>query len=165
MPILLASRRTSPMARTLMNTSHRSGDPSPGLGDGGEQSVPVFGPHPGSMQGALMMPFTAAKVGAVHGSASGGAEPVCCAAVCLYGKSFFGFREARVPRTFNLVGIILAAVGLLWPWIGWLRLGRLPGDIVVERQNFTLFPDHQRAPDQCGPDAVSLAGQPVRLRF
>ena len=68
------------MARTLMNTSHRSGDPSPGLGDGGEQSVPVFGPHPGSMQGALMMPFTAAKVGAVQGSASGGAEPcvLCC---------------------------------------------------------------------------------------
>src|ERR1700732_5133640 len=80
MPILLASRRTSPMARTLMNTSHRSGDPSPGLGDGGEQSVPVFGPHPGSMQGELMMPFTAAKVGAVQGSASGGAEPcvLCC---------------------------------------------------------------------------------------
>src|SRR5256885_12842547 len=42
-------------------------------------------------------------------------------AVCLYGKSFFGFREARVPRTFILVGIILVAVGLLWPWIGWLR--------------------------------------------
>jgi hypothetical protein len=44
-----------------------------------------------------------------------------------------------VPRTFILVGIILVAVGLLWPWIGWLRLGRLPGDIVVERQNFTLY--------------------------
>jgi Protein of unknown function (DUF2905) len=44
-----------------------------------------------------------------------------------------------VPRTFILVGIILVAVGLLWPWIGWLRLARLPGDIVVERQNFTLY--------------------------
>jgi DUF2905 family protein len=33
----------------------------------------------------------------------------------------------------------LAAVGLLWPWIEWLRLGCLPGDIVVERQNFTLY--------------------------
>ena len=41
--------------------------------------------------------------------------------------------------TFILLGTILMAVGLSWPWIGWLRLGRLPGDIVVERQNFTLY--------------------------
>jgi hypothetical protein len=71
-----------------------------------------------------------------------------------------------MSRTFILLGTILMAVGLSWPWNGWLRLGRLPGDIVVERQNFTLlFPDHQRARDKCGPDAVSLARQPVRLRF
>ena len=44
-----------------------------------------------------------------------------------------------MSRTFILLGLILVAVGLLWPWIGWLRLGRLPGDIVVERQNFTLY--------------------------
>ena len=41
--------------------------------------------------------------------------------------------------TFILLGLILVAVGLLWPWIGWLRLGRLPGDIVVEHQNLTLY--------------------------
>jgi hypothetical protein len=44
-----------------------------------------------------------------------------------------------MSRTFILLGIIFVAVGLLWPWIGWLRLGRLPGDIVVERKNFTLY--------------------------
>jgi hypothetical protein len=44
-----------------------------------------------------------------------------------------------MSRTFIVLGIILVAVGLLLPWIGWLRLGRLPGDIVVERQNFTLY--------------------------
>lgn len=44
-----------------------------------------------------------------------------------------------MSRTFILLGLILVAVNLLWPWIGWLRLGRLPGDIVVERQNFTLY--------------------------
>ena len=44
-----------------------------------------------------------------------------------------------MSRTFILLGIILVAVGLLWPWIGWLRLGRLPGDIVVEHQNLTLY--------------------------
>jgi hypothetical protein len=44
-----------------------------------------------------------------------------------------------MSRTFILLGLILVAIGLLWPWIGWLRLGRFPGDIVVERQNFTLY--------------------------
>lgn len=44
-----------------------------------------------------------------------------------------------MSRTFILLGTILITVGLSWPWIGWLRLGRLPGDIVVERQNFTLY--------------------------
>jgi hypothetical protein len=38
-----------------------------------------------------------------------------------------------------LIGLLLIAVGLLWPWIGWLGLGHLPGDIVVERKNFTLY--------------------------
>jgi len=33
--------------------------------------------------------------------------------------------------TFILLGLILVAVGLLWPWIGWLRLGRLPGDALL----------------------------------
>jgi Protein of unknown function (DUF2905) len=38
-----------------------------------------------------------------------------------------------MSRTLILLGLILIAAGLLWPWIGWLRLGNLPGDIVVER--------------------------------
>jgi hypothetical protein len=41
--------------------------------------------------------------------------------------------------TLILIGLLLIAVGLLWPWIGWLGLGHLPGDIVVERKNFTLY--------------------------
>lgn len=36
-------------------------------------------------------------------------------------------------------GIILVAVGLLWPWLQKMGLGRLPGDIVVERENFSLY--------------------------
>lgn len=36
-------------------------------------------------------------------------------------------------------GIILVAVGLLWPWLQKMGLGRLPGDIVVERENFRLY--------------------------
>jgi hypothetical protein len=44
-----------------------------------------------------------------------------------------------MSRTLILLGLILIAIGLLWPWIGWLRLGRLPGDIVVVRPGFTLY--------------------------
>ncbi|WP_366511704.1 DUF2905 domain-containing protein [Mesorhizobium sp.] len=29
--------------------------------------------------------------------------------------------------------------GLLWPWLLRIGLGRLPGDIVIERENFTFY--------------------------
>jgi hypothetical protein len=34
---------------------------------------------------------------------------------------------------------VLVAVGILWPTIAKLGLGRLPGDIVIERENFRLY--------------------------
>ncbi|MEN8180783.1 MAG: DUF2905 domain-containing protein [Pseudomonadota bacterium] len=37
------------------------------------------------------------------------------------------------------LGIAILAIGLLWPWLGKLPLGRLPGDIVVERENFRFY--------------------------
>jgi len=37
------------------------------------------------------------------------------------------------------IGIVLVAVGLLWPWLAKLGLGRLRGDIVVERGNFSFY--------------------------
>lgn len=36
-------------------------------------------------------------------------------------------------------GVILLVAGLLWPWIGKLGLGRLPGDISVEREGFRFY--------------------------
>lgn len=36
-------------------------------------------------------------------------------------------------------GIILIVAGLLWPWLQKLGFGRLPGDIVIERENFRLY--------------------------
>jgi len=44
-----------------------------------------------------------------------------------------------MSRTLILLGLLLVLAGLLWPWLGRLGLGRLPGDIVVERDNFTLY--------------------------
>ena len=37
------------------------------------------------------------------------------------------------------IGIILIAVGLLWPLLTKLGLGNLPGDIKLERKGFTLY--------------------------
>ena len=42
-------------------------------------------------------------------------------------------------RLLIVAGVTLVAVGLLWPFLARLGLGRLPGDIVLRRGNFTLY--------------------------
>ena len=37
------------------------------------------------------------------------------------------------------LGILLLAIGLLWPWLTRLGLFRLPGDIRIERDNFQFY--------------------------
>jgi hypothetical protein len=37
-----------------------------------------------------------------------------------------------------IFGLVILCIGLLWPYLAKLGLGRLPGDIVVERENFRL---------------------------
>jgi len=37
------------------------------------------------------------------------------------------------------IGFALVVVGMLWPWLGRLGLGRLPGDILIERGNFRFY--------------------------
>ena len=44
-----------------------------------------------------------------------------------------------MSRTLIIFGLVLVAAGLLWPFLSKLGLGRLPGDIVVERENFTFY--------------------------
>ena len=39
-----------------------------------------------------------------------------------------------MQRTLIVIGLLILAAGLLWPWLSRLGLGRLPGDIVVERE-------------------------------
>lgn len=43
------------------------------------------------------------------------------------------------PRLFIGLGIFFLAVGLLWPWLLKLGFGRLPGDIVIERDNVRFY--------------------------
>jgi Protein of unknown function (DUF2905) len=42
-------------------------------------------------------------------------------------------------RTLIIVGALLILLGLIWPWITKLGLFRLPGDIVIERDNFRFY--------------------------
>lgn len=42
-------------------------------------------------------------------------------------------------RILIVIGILIALVGVAWPWLSKLPLGRLPGDIVVDRPGFRFF--------------------------
>lgn len=44
-----------------------------------------------------------------------------------------------MQRLLIMLGVLLLLVGLLWPWLGKLPFGRLPGDIVIERENFRFY--------------------------
>jgi uncharacterized membrane protein len=44
-----------------------------------------------------------------------------------------------MARFLIIIGAVLVVLGIAWPLLAKLGLGRLPGDILIERENFTLF--------------------------
>jgi hypothetical protein len=44
-----------------------------------------------------------------------------------------------MQRALIVAGIVLLAIGLAWPWLSKLPLGRLPGDLRIEREGFSLY--------------------------
>ncbi|MBV9137264.1 MAG: DUF2905 domain-containing protein [Hyphomicrobiales bacterium] len=44
-----------------------------------------------------------------------------------------------MARFLIVLGLLILALGLLWPLLGRIGLGRLPGDIVIERGKMTLY--------------------------
>lgn len=44
-----------------------------------------------------------------------------------------------MQKTLIGIGILLVLAGLLWPWLGKIPFGRLPGDIVIDKPGFKLF--------------------------
>lgn len=44
-----------------------------------------------------------------------------------------------MQRALIIAGILVLVVGLLWPWVSQLPLGRLPGDIVVSKPGFRFY--------------------------
>jgi len=44
-----------------------------------------------------------------------------------------------MQRALIVLGFVLLVVGLAWPWLSRLGLGRLPGDIRIERDGFGFY--------------------------
>ena len=44
-----------------------------------------------------------------------------------------------MSKNLIIIGIVIVAAGLLWPWLSKLPLGHLPGDIVIKRENFSFY--------------------------
>jgi hypothetical protein len=44
-----------------------------------------------------------------------------------------------MARFLILLGVVLLVAGLLWPYLSQIGLGRLPGDIVIQRENVTFY--------------------------
>jgi hypothetical protein len=44
-----------------------------------------------------------------------------------------------VSRVLVIIGVILIIIGLAWPLLQKLGLGRLPGDISIERDGFRFY--------------------------
>jgi len=44
-----------------------------------------------------------------------------------------------MQRILITVGLLIALIGLLWPWIIKLGFGRLPGDLIIDKPGFKLF--------------------------
>ena len=44
-----------------------------------------------------------------------------------------------MAKTLIIIGLLIVIAGILWPWLSRLPLGHLPGDIVIKRDNFSLY--------------------------
>lgn len=44
-----------------------------------------------------------------------------------------------MQKTLLIIGAVIILIGLLWPWLGKLPFGRLPGDIVVDRPEYRFY--------------------------
>ncbi|PSH65430.1 DUF2905 domain-containing protein [Phyllobacterium sophorae] len=44
-----------------------------------------------------------------------------------------------MSRTLIIIGLVIVAIGIVWPWLARVGFGRLPGDILIQRGNFTIY--------------------------
>jgi Protein of unknown function (DUF2905) len=46
---------------------------------------------------------------------------------------------AAMQRILVIVGLVILAAGVAWPWLSRLPIGRLPGDLVINRPGFRFY--------------------------
>jgi uncharacterized protein HemY len=44
-----------------------------------------------------------------------------------------------MQRVIIFIGLLILVIGIGWPWLSKLPFGRLPGDIVINRENFRVY--------------------------
>ncbi len=44
-----------------------------------------------------------------------------------------------MQRTLIAIGIVIIIIGIGWPYLSRLPIGRLPGDIIIDRPNMTFY--------------------------
>ena len=47
--------------------------------------------------------------------------------------------RSDMQRSLIILGLLIALVGVAWPWVSKLPFGRLPGDILIDRPGFRFF--------------------------
>ena len=47
--------------------------------------------------------------------------------------------KRNMQRILIILGVIILIVGFLWPWIIKLPIGKLPGDIIIDKPNFKVY--------------------------
>ena len=44
-----------------------------------------------------------------------------------------------MSRPLIVIGIIALVLGVSWPWVSKLPIGRLPGDVIIDRPGLKIF--------------------------
>jgi len=44
-----------------------------------------------------------------------------------------------MQRVLIIIGLMIIVIGIAWPWLSQLPLGRLPGDIVIDRPGTKIY--------------------------
>jgi len=44
-----------------------------------------------------------------------------------------------MQKTLIIIGVGILVAGLLWPWLSKLPIGRLPGDIIIDRPQLKVY--------------------------
>lgn len=44
-----------------------------------------------------------------------------------------------MQKAFIIGGVLLVIIGILWPWLAKLPIGRLPGDIIISKPELKVY--------------------------